>query len=264
MGRSARRLLAERAAELKARLRADALVVNGENAAAGFGITGKIADAMFEVGVDVVTTGNHVWDQREVVDYIAKENRLLRPVNFPKDAPGGGSVTVTLGDGRRLLVVNVMGQVFMGEVANPFEAMAAVLEKHALGRDCDGILVDMHAEASSEKMAMGYFCDGRVSMVIGTHCHVPTADARVLPGGTAYQSDAGMCGDYESIIGMQKDEPLRRFVHSESFGGFTPALGAAMLCGVLVELEAGGLARRIAPVRVGAVLRETIPEWAEE
>ena len=263
MGRSARRLLLQRGAGLKERLGADVLIVNGENAAAGFGITAKIAGQMFDAGVDVVTTGNHVWDQRDIIPYIEQERRLLRPANFPSGTPGAGSHLLQTARGERVLTVNVMGRVFMEALDNPFRVMEEILSAHVLGRDCDAIVVDIHAEATAEKMAMGHFCDSHVSLVVGTHSHVPTADAQILPGGTAYQTDAGMCGDYNSIIGMEVDEPLRRFTRLMSSGGFTPALGPAMLCGVLVETFPGtGLARRVAPVRVGAVLQESLPSWA--
>ena len=263
MGRSARRLLLQHGGVLKAQLEAEVLVVNGENAAAGFGITPKIAEAMFEAGVDVITTGNHVWDQREIIPYMEQERRLLRPANFPAGTPGAGWHLLHTAKGERLLTVNIMGRVFMEALDNPFQVMEEILADHVLGRDCDAILVDIHAEATAEKMAMGHFCDSHVSLVVGTHSHVPTADAQILPGGTAYQTDAGMCGDYNSIIGMDIDEPMRRFTHLMSLGSFTPALGPAMLCGVLLETENGsGLARRIAPVRWGAVLEESLPRWA--
>ena len=263
VGRSARGLLLRRAGALKERLGADVLIVNGENAAAGFGITAKIAEQMFDAGIDVVTTGNHVWDQRDIIPYIEREGRLLRPANFPSGTPGAGCHLLETARGERVLTVNVMGRVFMDALDNPFRVMEEILAAHVLGRDCDAIVVDIHAEATAEKMAMGHFCDSHVSLVVGTHSHVPTADAQILPGGTAYQTDAGMCGDYNSVIGMAVDEPLRRFTRLMSSGGFTPALGPATLCGVLVETVPGsGLARRVAPVRLGAVLQESLPDWA--
>ena len=262
MGRSGRQMALRRTQGLRERLGVDMVIANGENAAAGFGITGKLADQLFDAGVDVITTGNHVWDQRDIIPYIEQEGRLLRPANFPEGTPGTGSHLFVSEKGERVLTVNIMGRVFMEVLDNPFRVMEEILAAHVLGRDCDAIIVDIHAEATAEKMAMGHFCDSHVSLVVGTHSHIPTADAQILPGGTAYQTDAGMCGDYNSIIGMNIDEPLRRFTRSMSSGSFTPALGAATLCGVLVETDPKtGLASRIEPLRIGATLDENIPLW---
>lgn len=262
MGRSGRELILKRARELRHRLAADILVANGENAAAGFGITGKIANQLFDAGIDVITTGNHVWDQREIIPYIEQEKRLLRPANFPDGTPGTGCHLFVSGKGQRVLTINIMGRVFMEALDNPFSVMEKILSRHILGHHCDAIIVDVHAEATAEKMAMGHFCDSHVSLVVGTHSHVPTADAQILPGGTAYQTDAGMCGDYNSIIGMEIEEPMRRFTSSLSSGKFSPSLGPATLCGVLVETNPeSGLAVRLAPVRTGANLEESLPNW---
>ncbi|NOZ67107.1 MAG: TIGR00282 family metallophosphoesterase [Alphaproteobacteria bacterium] len=260
VGRTGRALAMEKIPELRKELKLDFVVINGENAAAGFGITSKICTAFFNVGVDVISTGNHVWDQRETKTHIAGEPRLIRPINFPAGTPGRGSVLVEDARGRKLLVINVMGQIFMNALDDPFGAVDRELKKYALGSGAKFILVDIHAEATSEKMAMGHFCDGRASFVVGTHSHIPTADAQILDGGTAYQTDAGMCGDYNSVIGMDKAEPLQRFTRKISTGRFTPALGEATLCGVFVETDdQTGLAKRIEPVRMGARLHGHMP-----
>ena len=260
VGRAGRALAVEKIPELRKSLKLDFVVINGENAAAGFGITAKICDELFACGVDVISTGNHVWDQKETKNHIGGENRLIRPINFPVGTPGRGSAMVQDARGRSLLVINVMGQVFMNALDDPFAAIDAELKKYALGSNVKFILVDIHGEATSEKMAMGHFCDGRASLVVGTHSHVPTADAQILDGGTAYQTDAGMCGDFNSVIGMDKAEPLQRFTRKISTGRFTPAVGEATLCGVFVETDdKTGLAKRIEPLRLGARLHEHMP-----
>jgi len=259
-GRPARQAVLERVPEWRDSLGLDFVIANGENAAGGFGITGKIAAALFEAGIDVITTGNHVWDQKETISLIEREPRLLRPANFPEGTPGQGSGLFQASRGRQILVINVMGRVFMDPLDDPFAAVNTLLERHGLGRRCAFSLVDIHGEATSEKMAMGHFCDGRASCVVGTHSHVPTADTMILPGGTAYQTDAGMCGDYDSVIGMDKDEPLRRFTRKISGGRFTPAMGAPTLCGLVVETEeATGKAVSVAPLRAGGLLSQTAP-----
>ena len=264
MGRSGRGLLLQRIAGLRKRLGADFVIANGENAAGGFGITEKISENLLDAGVDIITTGNHVWDRREIIPYMEREPRVLRPANFPQGTPGAGYHLLETATGKRVLTVNLMGRIFMEALDNPFQVMEEILKHHGLGRNCDAIIVDFHAEATAEKMAMGHFCDSHVSLVVGTHSHVPTADAQILPGGTAYQTDAGMCGDYNSVIGMSIDEPLRRFTRSMSSGSFSPALGEATLCGVLIETEdRTGLAVRIEPLRIGANLAENIPRWEQ-
>lgn len=260
MGRAGRVLALEKIPELRKSLKLDFVVINGENAASGFGITAKICNSLFEAGVDVISTGNHVWDQKETKTHIAGEPRLIRPVNYPLGTPGRGSVMLQDQRGRKLLVINVMGQVFMNSLDDPFAAVDKELAKYPLGHGANFILVDIHAEATSEKMAMGQFCDGRASLVVGTHSHIPTADAQIFDGGTAYQTDAGMCGDYNSVIGMDKAEPLQRFTRKISTGRFTPALGEATLCGVFVETnDKTGHAKRIEPLRLGARLKEVMP-----
>lgn len=259
VGRSGRDAVIARLPELRRSWGLDFVVVNGENAAAGFGITGRICAELFEAGVDVIVLGNHAWDQRETLSFIQTEPRLLRPLNYPKGTPGRGAAVYQTQQGKRILVAQVMGRVFMDALDDPFAAIDAELARHPLqpGTGLDLILVDIHGEATSEKMAMGHFLDGRVSMVCGTHSHVPTADAQILAGGTAYQTDAGMCGDYNSVIGMEKTEPLNRFLRKIPNGRFEPANGEATLCGVYLETDdRTGLAREIRPVRLGGRLMQ--------
>ena len=267
VGRSGRDGLADYLPGLRRRLALDFVIVNAENAAAGFGITENTARELFEAGADCLTLGNHSWDQKEALTYIVREPRLIRPANYPilSDAPGRGSNLFVLADGRRILVVNILGRVHMDAMDDPFAAVNRELDTAPLAVVADAVVVDMHCEATSEKMAMGHFCDGRASLVVGTHTHVPTADAQILPGGTAYQTDAGACADYDSVIGNQKEEPLRRFTTKISQGRYKPAEGPATVCGVYVETDdRTGLARRIEPIRVGGRLKETVPEVALE
>jgi metallophosphoesterase (TIGR00282 family) len=263
VGRAGRAAVTERLPGLRQRWALDFVVVNGENAAGGFGITEAICDEMLAAGADCITTGNHAFDQREALVFIERQPRLLRPVNYPAGTPGRGANLYEAARGQQVLVVNPMGRVFMDALDDPFAAMERELGACPLGVGCDAILVDMHAETTSEKMAMGHFVDGRASLVVGTHTHVPTADAQILSGGTAYQSDAGMTGDYDSVIGMEKEEPLRRFTRKTPGARYEPAAGEATLCGVAAEIGADGLARKIAPVRLGGRLRQETPEfWA--
>ena len=262
VGKTGRRAVEDHLPRVREALQLDFVVINAENAAAGFGVTEKICNQLFDLGADVLTLGNHAWDQRETLSFIDREPRLLRPANYPVGStPGAGANLYDLPDGRRVFVMNVMGNLFMETLDDPFSAVDRELEKAPLGMVSDAILVDMHAEATSEKMAMGHFCDGRASLVVGTHTHVPTADCQILPGGTAYQTDAGACADYDSVIGNQKEEPLRRFTTRISGGRYKPAEGPATVCGVFVETDdATGLARRVEPIRVGGRLSETIPQ----
>src|SRR5579872_3062769 len=238
----------------------DLVVVNGENAAGGFGITEAIYQELLDAGADAVTLGNHAWDQREALVFIDRAPKLIRPVNFPRGTPGRGAALVDTRTGKRALVVNAMGRVFMTPFDDPFAALERELAACPLREAADTIVVDFHCEASSEKQGVGFFCDGRASLVVGTHTHVPTADHQILPGGTAYMTDAGMTGDYDSIIGMNRDEPLRRFTTGIPSGRFEPATGTATLSGVALETDdKTGLALRIAPVRVGGRLEPTLP-----
>ncbi|HUJ02108.1 MAG TPA: TIGR00282 family metallophosphoesterase [Rhizomicrobium sp.] len=260
VGRAGREVVSEQLPRLRDMLQLDFVVVNGENLAGGFGVTRSVANEMFALGVDCITTGNHWLDQKEILSFIKDEDRVLRPCNLPQGTPGRGAGLFQAKNGAHVLVVNPLGRVFMEPQDDPFAAVERELAACPLGEGADAVIVDIHAEATSEKMAMGHFCDGRASLVVGSHSHVPTADAQILPGGTAYQTDAGACADYDSVIGMEKTEPLTRFTTKISQGRFTPALGPATLCGVFVETNAKGLAARIEPVRVGGRLKGAIPE----
>jgi 2',3'-cyclic-nucleotide 2'-phosphodiesterase len=258
VGRSGRTALIESLPGLRERYGAHFVVVNGENAAGGFGITEPILLELLDAGADVVTTGNHVWDQREALVFIERHDRLLRPVNFPKGTPGRGAGLFKASNGADVLVVNAMGRVFMGDLDCPFRAIDAELVACALRGGADAILIDFHAEATSEKQAMGFFVDGRASAMIGTHTHVPTADEQILNRGTAYISDVGMCGDYDSVIGMKKDVAVQRFIRKVPGERLSPADGEGTLCAVLVESDdKTGLARSIRPIRVGGRLSPT-------
>lgn len=260
VGRCGRQAVVAAVPRLRREFALDLVIVNGENAAHGFGITTKICAEFREAGIDVITTGNHVWDQREIIGYIDGDARLLRPANYPKGTPGRGAVEARLPDGRKVLVVQVMGRLFIEALDDPFQVMETVLASHRLGATAAAIVVDIHAEATSEKMSFGHVFDGRVSAVLGSHSHVPTADAQVLPHGTAYISDAGMCGDYDSVIGMEKTTAAARFIRKLPGERLTPAEGEATVCGVLVTTDdRTGLAVRIAPVRVGGRLAEAMP-----
>ncbi|MCH8834580.1 MAG: TIGR00282 family metallophosphoesterase [Proteobacteria bacterium] len=255
VGKAGRKAILDNVPNLRERLGLDFVIVNGENAAHGFGITEGICKAFYEVGVDVVTTGNHVWAQRDIIDYIDGDPRLLRPLNYPEGTPGRGVNVFDAPGGRRVMVIHPMGRLFMDALDDPFAAVEGALANHRLGASVDCIVVDIHAEATSEKMAMGHALDGRVSMVVGTHSHVPTADTQILPGGTAYQSDAGMCGDFDSVIGMIKETAVARFTRKLPTGRLEPAGGEATLCAVYLETdEKTGLARHVSPLRIGGRL----------
>jgi metallophosphoesterase (TIGR00282 family) len=261
MGRAGRAAISERLPKLRADLGLDFVVVNGENATNGAGLSGAHAKAIFEAGADVVTLGDHAFDQKDMLTAIEHEPRIIRPLNFAKVAPGAGARLFEAPRGRKVLVVQALGQVFMKmPFADPWSAVEQVLKAHPIGARANAIIVDFHAEATSEKMAMGHWCDGRASLVVGTHTHVPTADTMILPKGTAFQSDAGMCGDYDSVIGMERGEPMRRFVTGMVKDRFTPANGPATLSGVYVETDdATGKALRVSPVRTGGRLAEILP-----
>jgi len=260
VGRAGRKAVTTHLPRLRADLGLDAVVINAENAAGGFGITKATAQELFDAGADVLTLGNHSFDQAQGISLIENEPRLLRPCNYPQgQVPGRGAGLYNVG-GFNLLVINVHGRVFMDALDDPFVGVERELSAAPLGEVADAVLVDMHAEATSEKNAMGYFCDGRASLVVGTHQHIPTADTRILPNGTAYQTDAGMCGDYNSIIGMQVEEPLRRFTTRMRGGRFEPATGEGTLCGVFVETGANGMAVRAEPIRIGGQLSEQRPK----
>jgi metallophosphoesterase (TIGR00282 family) len=234
VGKPGRELIRKGLRPLVEHLGADLVVANAENAAAGFGITKDIGDALLEWGVDVMTSGNHVWDKKEVLPYIAAEPRLLRPANYPAGVPGRGAYVAQTGDGRPVGIVNVMGRVFMLNIDDPFAVVLREIE--AIRHRTRVIIVDFHAEATSEKIAMGWHLDGKATLVVGTHTHVQTADDRILPNGTAYLTDAGMTGPHDSIIGMDRESAMVRFL-SGMPSKFEPATGNPRLNGVLVEAD---------------------------
>ena len=260
VGRSGRLIVADLLPKLVVDWKLDLVVVNGENAAGGFGITEAISRELIEAGADAITLGNHAWDQKEALVFIERAPKLIRPLNYPAGTPGRGAALVEAKNGARALVINAMGRIFLDPLDDPFAAVERELSAFPLGRGADAAIVDMHAETTSEKQTMAYFCDGRVSLVVGTHTHAPTADQRILPGGTAFISDVGMTGDYDSVIGMQKDEPLQRFTRRIPSARFEPATGAATLCGLAVETDAEtGLAAKVGAVRIGGCLEQAEP-----
>ena len=265
VGRSGRRAVCDELPKLRQRYRLDFVAVNGENAAGGFGITEAILQELFDAGAVVVTLGNHAFDQREALVFIDRHDRLLRPLNYPIGTPGRGAGLYKAGNGADVLVINAMGRVFMTELDCPFRAVEAEVNACGLKRGADAILIDFHAEATSEKQALAYYLDGRATAVIGTHTHAPTADERVLAGGTAFMSDVGMCGDYNSVLGMEIDEPINRFLTRISRARFEPATGPATISGLAIETDdATGLTRYAKALRLGGALAPTEPLfWVE-
>ncbi len=262
MGRSGRDALTKHLPGLKEKLRPDTVIVNGENSAHGIGITSDICKEFYGIGVDVITTGNHVWDQREIIPYIDRDPKLLRPINYPKGAPGKGFYVHITSGGQKILVVNAMARLFMDPMDDPFAALNDLLNAYKMGGMVHAVFVDFHGEATSEKMAMAHYLDGRVSCVVGTHTHMPTADLQILDGGTAYQTDAGMTGDYNSVIGMKKDVPIQRFTRKMPTDRLSPAEGEGTVCGLLIETDdKTGLTRKAGAVRVGARLKEEVPDF---
>ena len=262
VGRTGRQAVIAKLPELRARYRLDFVVVNAENSAGGFGITESICTDLLDAGADAVTLGNHAFDQKEALVFIERQPKLLRPINYPPGTPGRGSGLFKAANGADVLVINAMGLVYMPELGDPFRAVESEVAACGLKRGADAILVDFHAEATSEKQAMGYFLDGRVSLVAGTHTHAPTADERVLPEGTAFISDVGMCGDYESVLGMDKSEPLNRFLTKIPRARMEPGVGPATISGVAVEIDdSTGLATGVAALRLGGVLAPSEPRF---
>jgi hypothetical protein len=263
VGRPGRRAVLDALPSLRGRHGADVIVINGENAAGGFGITEAILTELIDAGIDAVTLGNHAFDQKEALVFIERHDRLVRPLNLPPGTPGRGASLIRARNGANVLVGNLLGRVYMGEIDCPFRAATAALDTCPLGKAADAIILDLHAEATSEKQAFGLHVDGRVTLVAGTHTHVPTADHRVLAGGTAYVSDVGMCGDYDSVLGMEAGEPLNRFLTRIPRAKFEPATGPATVSGVIVESDdRTGLARSIRPLRLGGVLEPAEPAAA--
>ncbi len=261
VGRAGRNAIAERLPAMRTDWRLDFIVVNGENATGGMGLSGAHAKAILDAGADCITLGDHAFDQRDMKVAIEQEPRILRPLNYAATAPGKGARLYTAQNGKKVLVAQALGQVFMKRpFADPFSHLDQVLKSAPMGGLANAVIVDFHAEATSEKMGMGHWLDGRASLVVGTHTHVPTSDTQILPKGTALQSDAGMCGDYNSVIGMDKEEPLRRFVTGMNKERFTPASGEATLSGVYVETDdRTGLATRVVQVRQGGRLQQSGP-----
>jgi metallophosphoesterase (TIGR00282 family) len=259
VGRSGRDAVIAALPGLRAQTRADFVAVNAENASHGFGLAPEMAEALFAAGADAITLGNHAWDRREIIPFIAREPRLLRPLNFPPGTPGAGAAVITLPDHRKVLIAQAMGRLFMEPLDDPFRAVEELLSRHKLGLNVQAALIDFHAEASSEKMAFAHAFDGRVSAVVGTHTHIPTADHQILPGGTAYATDLGMCGDYDSVIGMTKGPSVTRFIRKMPGERLAPAEGAATICGALIETDDKGLATGIQPLRMGGRLLPTMP-----
>jgi len=263
VGREGRDAVIAQVPVLRKSYKIDAVIVNVENAAHGFGVTAQICDDFYKAGVDCLTTGNHIWDQREIIPYIDGDPRLLRPINFPEGTPGKGAYVIQTARSEKILVANIMGRLFMDPLDDPFAAADRLCKAYRLGKDVQAIVIDFHGEATSEKTAMGYHCDGRVSFVVGTHTHVPTADARILPNGTGYQTDAGMCGCYDSIIGMDKAIAVGRFVRKVPGEKLRPAEGPVTLSGVLVDIDSKtGLCTAIQPYRSGGILSPALPQTA--
>jgi 2',3'-cyclic-nucleotide 2'-phosphodiesterase len=262
VGRAGRDGLSDRLPGLIRKHAFDFVVVNGENASHGRGLTEDHFNDIRAAGADVVTLGDHAFDQRDTLTYIGREPTLLRPINFAPGTPGRGANLYESRAGHRVLVINAQGRVFMNPVDDPFRAVEAAVAACPLGEQADAIILDFHTEATSEIQAMGHFLDGKVSLVVGTHTHIPTSDHRILKGGTALMADAGMCGDYDSVIGVDVDEPLNRFLTGIANGRFTPAEGEATLSGVAIETDPRtGLVSRLSPLRVGGSLMQVEPDF---
>ena len=256
MGPSGREAIIKKLPNLIKKKQLDFVIVNGENAAdPGVGITKKNTEEFFEAGADVITTGNHVWDQKETMEFITSENRLLRPENLVKGSPGAGTGIFNSKNNKKVAVINLMGNIFMKKCEDVFETAKKFIRVVELKREADFIIVDLHGEITSEKMAMGYLFDGKATMVVGTHTHVPTSDHRIMEKGTAYQTDIGMCGDYNSVIGMNRDNSLKKFFKDHSAKKLYPALGEATISGLMVEADdETGLSKEVEPIIIGGTL----------
>ena len=260
MGPSGREAIIKKLPGLIKKKTIDFVIVNGENAAdPGVGITKKNTEEFFKAGADVITTGNHVWDQNETMEFITSEKRLLRPQNLPEGTPGNGFGIFNSKNNKKVAVINLMGNIFMKKCDDVFESAKKFIENVKLKKDADFIIVDIHGEITSEKMAMGYLFDGKVTMLVGTHTHVPTSDHRIMEKGTAYQTDIGMCGDYNSVIGMNRDNSLKKFFKDPSATKHYPALGEATISGLMVVADdKTGLANKVEPIILGALLENRI------
>ena len=259
LGRTGREAALKAIPELRTQLKLDFIAVNAENASHGFGLAPDMAMALFAAGADAITLGNHAWDRREIIPYIAQEKRLIRPINYPPGTPGAGAAVITLRDGRKVLIAQAMGRLYMDPLDCPFQAIEELLTRRRLGNTIHAALIDFHAEGTSEKMAFGHAFDGRVSAIVGTHTHVPTADHQILPGGTGFVTDLGMCGDYDSVIGMAKEGATTRFIRKVPGERLAPAEGPATVCGAFIETDDKGLAIRMEPVRLGGRLIPVLP-----
>ena len=262
MGRAGRQALRDRLPLLRDRWNLDFVIVNAENATGGRGLSAEHARGILDAGADVITLGDHAFDHKDMSAFIEAEPRIVRPLNYSAKAPGRGARVYDAPGGRHVLVAQVLGRVFMRQpFDDPFSALEAEFRAHPLGAAIQASIIDIHAEATSEKMGLGHWCDGRASLAVGTHTHVPTGDAMILQGGTAYLSDAGMCGDYDSVIGMEKLEPIQRFITGMAKGHFVPALGEVTLAGVYVETDdRSGRATRVVMVRQGGRLQQSGPD----
>ncbi len=261
MGRSGREAVAKHLPMLKQVLKPDVVIINGENSAHGIGITKDICLELYALGANCITTGNHVWDQREIIPHIDRDEKLLRPINFPKGTVGKGIYIYQTDSGEKIAIINAMARLFMDPLDDPFAILDATVKELKMGQGVQAIFIDFHGEATSEKMALAHYLDGRVSAVVGTHTHMPTADGQILPGGTAFQSDAGMCGDYNSVIGVRADISVHRFTKKMPGERMVPADGEATVCGTFIETNSKGLAVRMEPVRVGPRLLPHIPKF---
>ncbi len=260
VGRTGRKAIEKYVPKLKSELNLDLVITNVDNASGGFGINQNTCDELIKIGVDVMTGGDHIWDQKDTIGFINNQSNLLRPLNFPKHTPGKGTVIFTTKNGKRILIIHLLGQVFIKNNLNcPFEMVEELLKNYQIGKNIDAIIVDMHAEATSEKMAMGKFLDGKVSAVVGSHTHIPTNDFHIMKQGTAYQTDTGMCGDYNSIIGMQEGVPLKSFLTKRRVGKMEPATGEATFCATLIETDdKTGLAKKIEAIKLdGTLMNQT-------
>ena len=260
MGPSGREAIIKKLPNLIEQKKIDFVIVNGENAAdPGVGITKKNAEDFFKAGTDVITTGNHVWDQKETMEFISSEKRILRPQNLFKGSPGEGFGIFNSKNNKKVAVINLMGNIFMKKCDDVFEVAKNFIQKVKLKKDADFIVVDMHGEITSEKMAMGYLFDGKITVFVGTHTHVPTSDHRIMEKGTAYQTDIGMCGDYNSVIGMNRDNSLKKFFKDSSATKHYPALGEATISGLMVIADnETGLANKVEPIVLGKCLENRI------
>jgi len=258
MGPSGVRAIQEKLPGIIREKKIDFVILNGENAGEkGVGITKKIFEEFLKAGADVITTGNHVWDEKEAVEFISKDVRLLRPANLIKGSPGNGMGIYISKNKKKVAVLNLMGNIFMKKCEDVFEEAKKFIEKIKLKKDADFIVVDMHGEITSEKMAMGFLFDGKATMIVGTHTHVPTSDHRIMEKGTAYQTDLGMCGDYNSVIGMNRENSLKKFFKDPSARRHFPALGDATISGLMVVADdMTGLAKEIQPIILGGSLQE--------